>query len=77
MTRKNAARDSIFATSNSKRVWVVGDKGTILGSDDGGEHWNPHTSGTQSNLSSIFGTSDGKRLWAVGDWGTILEAAVP
>ena len=57
--------------------WAVGENGTILESDDGGEHWNARNSGTPNNLYSIFGTSDGKHLWAVGDNGTILEAAIP
>jgi hypothetical protein len=60
-------------TSDGKRLWAVGDRGTILESDDG-EHWNARSSGTPNGLLSIFGTSDGKRLWAVGDIGTILES---
>jgi photosystem II stability/assembly factor-like uncharacterized protein len=65
---------SIFGTSDGKRLWAVGQSGTILESDDGGEHWNPRKSGTRNYLNGIFGTSDGKRLWAV-DWnGTILES---
>ena len=62
---------SVFGTSDGKRLWAVGDKGTILESSDG-EHWNARISGTTSDLSSVFGTSDGKRLWAVGVRGTIL-----
>jgi len=64
---------SIFGTSDGKRLWAVGDKGTILESSDG-EHWNPLTIGPPNALTSIFGTSDGKRLWAVGEKGTILES---
>ena len=63
---------SIFGTSDGKRLWAVGDDGTILESDDGGEHWSARDSGTQCSLSSIFGTSDGKQLWAVGT--KILES---
>jgi photosystem II stability/assembly factor-like uncharacterized protein len=64
---------SIFGTSDAKWLWAVGDRGTILESDDG-KHWNLRASGTQNWLSSIFGTSDRNRLWAVGDKGTILES---
>jgi hypothetical protein len=32
---------SIFGTGDGKRLWTVGDKGTILRSDDGGGHWTP------------------------------------
>jgi len=64
---------SIFGTSDGKRLWAVGEHGTILESGDG-EHWTPRNSGTTNRLYSIFGTSDGKRLWAVGGNGTILES---
>ncbi len=75
----HAPRDinSIFGASDGKRLWAVGESGTILRSDDG-EHWTGLRSGTQDYLSSIFGTSDGKRLWAVGfnneDEGTIMQS---
>jgi photosystem II stability/assembly factor-like uncharacterized protein len=69
--------NSIFATSDAKQVWVVGESpSTILKSEDGGEHWRPLDTGLQEghyqHLSSIFGTSDGKRLWAVGANDTLL-----
>ncbi len=33
---------------SDKRLWTVGDEGTILESDDGSEHWNARDSGTQN-----------------------------
>jgi len=65
---------SIFATANGKRLWVVGEAGTILGSEDGGATWIARNSGTTNYLPSIFGTSDGSRAWTVGQNGTILES---
>jgi photosystem II stability/assembly factor-like uncharacterized protein len=65
---------SIFGTSDGKHLWVVGQNGTILESDDGGATWTARNSGTTNNLWSIFGTSGGQHLWAVGDHGTILES---
>ena len=53
--------------------WAVGDKGTILHTEDGGQSWEAQSSGTTNDLRSIFGTSDGAQLWAVGDKGTILH----
>ena len=56
---------SIFASGDGRRVWVVGRNATILESDDG-KHWNALDSGSPISLFSIFGTSDGKQLWTVG-----------
>jgi photosystem II stability/assembly factor-like uncharacterized protein/Mrp family chromosome partitioning ATPase len=64
---------SVFGTRDGKRLWAVGESGTIMESGDG-QHWDAQTSGTTNNLMSIIGTSDGKRLWAVGMSGTILES---
>ena len=72
-TRRNDL-SSIFGTSDGKRLWAVGSEGTVLESDDGGEQWDPRTSGTHNWLHSIFATSDGRRLWAVGGGGTIVES---
>jgi hypothetical protein len=62
---------SIFGTSDGKRLWAVGDDGTILESDDGGEHWSARDSGTQCSLlrssgpatASSFGPS-APRFWS-------------
>jgi hypothetical protein len=54
--------NSIFGTSDGKRLWAVDEKGTILASGDGGEHWNRRDSGTQKHLRSIIGSMDGLAL---------------
>jgi photosystem II stability/assembly factor-like uncharacterized protein len=56
---------SIFGTSDGRRAWAVGEKGTITESDDGGTSWRAGNSGTTESLNTIFGTTDGKRLWAL------------
>lgn len=66
--------DSIFATSDGARLWVVGSDGEIRESDDGGQHWTARNSGTHSYLHAILGAADGRRLWAVGEEGAILES---
>jgi hypothetical protein len=64
---------SVFGSSTGKSLWVVGDRGTILHSDDG-QHWSQQVSRTNQTLISIYGSSDGKALWAVGDGGAILHS---
>ena len=52
---------------------VVGDKGTILRTDDAGANWTPQKSGTSADLHSVFLAADGKRGWAVGHDDAILR----
>lgn len=52
--------------------WIVGDKGTILYTADGGENWEEQTSGIESALKSIAFIND-KTGWIVGNRGTILH----
>jgi photosystem II stability/assembly factor-like uncharacterized protein len=56
---------------NGQELWAVGDKGTILHTNDGGRKWEPVTSTTNKDLFSVAG--GGQELWAVGDGGTILH----
>jgi photosystem II stability/assembly factor-like uncharacterized protein len=65
---------SVFGTSDGRRVWVVGDLGTILESSDDGAHWGEQVSRAGA-LFSGFATSDGKRAWAVGFRGTIVDSS--
>lgn len=65
---------AIFGTSDGKRLWAVGNNGTILESSDGGASWGSLRSGTANHIYLIFGTSDGKRLWVAGEGSTILES---
>lgn len=52
--------------------WVVGDAGTILKTDNGGEMWTPQSSGTSERLYSVQFT-DSQTGWAVGFGGIILK----
>ena len=59
-----------FATPQSG--WAVGERGTILHTEDGGNSWRPQASGTSSELDSVaFATLQSG--WAVGERGTILH----
>jgi len=52
-TTENLA--SIYFT-DTLNGWAVGDNGTILHTDDGGENWEEQTSGTSNNLSDVYFT---------------------
>lgn len=56
---------------NDKLGWIVGDKGTILHTANGGSSWTVQPTGITKRLEGVcFNTSvDG---WAVGEGGTIL-----
>ncbi|NLF08510.1 MAG: hypothetical protein GX594_11095, partial [Pirellulaceae bacterium] len=45
--------------------WAVGDRGTILHSDDGGKNWRPQTSGVDCSLWSVC-FIDPQHGWAAG-----------
>jgi photosystem II stability/assembly factor-like uncharacterized protein len=55
---------------DDSQVWVVGDEGTILHSNDGGQTWQRRASGTKVPLQLLYGS--GGDLWTVGPRGTIL-----
>jgi photosystem II stability/assembly factor-like uncharacterized protein len=61
----------IFFT-DAKNGWIVGGKGTILHTTDGGENWENQVSGTEENLNRIQFIND-KEAWIVGDKGTLLH----
>ncbi len=52
--------------------WVVGDRGTLLRTVDGGETWHVQNSNTDGRLSSVV-FADAVSGWVVGDDGTILR----
>jgi len=54
--------------------WVVGDKGTILHTANGGVEWVAQSSGTDVKLSSVA-FFDSRNGWAVGEKGTILTTS--
>lgn len=42
-----------ISVESSDRVWVVGDRGVIWSTTDGGRNWKLHTSGTTANLYDV------------------------
>lgn len=52
--------------------WIVGDRGTILATEDGGNSWQTQTSGTREALHAV-GFGDPLRGWAVGSRGVIVH----
>jgi photosystem II stability/assembly factor-like uncharacterized protein len=59
---------------DSTHGWVVGDRGTILTTSNGGKTWRAQTSGTTSWLRGVDFV-DASHGWAVGDNGTILATS--
>ena len=59
-----------FATPQSG--WAVGQRGTILHTEDGGASWKPQSRGTASDLCSVAFVTP-QSAWAVGEYGTILH----
>jgi photosystem II stability/assembly factor-like uncharacterized protein len=57
---------------DGKRGWAVGDGGTILVTQDGGESWREQGSGTTVSLHAIEMLPNGKSGWVVGQGATIL-----
>ena len=66
----HALNSIIFKSPQSG--WIVGNEGTILHTDDGGNSWKPQTSGTQVSLTSVDSSSPPVG-WVVGHDGTILH----
>ncbi len=54
--------------------WVVGVKGTIIHTVDGGEKWSTQVSGTERALFSVS-FADKSNGWVVGEFGTILHTS--
>src|SRR5262249_23765850 len=52
---------------------IVGEKGTLLCSHDGGERWEALKSDTTANLYAVWGSGP-KDLYVVGEKGTILHS---
>ena len=73
----NTLRDlrGIHSVANGSKIWAVGEDGTIVHSNDGGEKWNAQQSNTSLYLYSVHSAADGLRVWAVGEDGTIVHSA--
>ncbi|MEN6449342.1 MAG: YCF48-related protein, partial [Thermoguttaceae bacterium] len=50
---------------DSQRGWAVGDRGTILHTDDAGQHWRPQESGVDCSLRSVSFVNE-QLGWAAG-----------
>lgn len=62
---------SIHCTDNNT-CFAVGDKGTLISTTDGGEHWELQQTGTTQKLNAI--TCKGGNCYIVGDSGIVLKA---
>ena len=51
---------------------VVGDKGTVIGTDNGGKKWEKRSAGTVQNLLTVFAL--GKDAWLGGFDGVIMHS---
>jgi hypothetical protein len=57
---------------DAEKGWVVGDHGTILYTQDGGENWLIQVSQTEAHLSGVYFVNS-ITGWAVGEQGVILS----
>jgi photosystem II stability/assembly factor-like uncharacterized protein len=62
--RGDAELNDLFVLSPD-HVWAVGERGTILFSEDGGRNWRIQESGTTCSLRGVY-FLDSQRGWAVG-----------
>lgn len=65
-------RDVNFPIGETQSAWIVGDRGIILRTRDGGVTWQEQASPTDKNLYSVY-FIDNTNGWAVGDNGTIIQ----
>jgi len=61
--------DVVFADPD--HGWIIGDRGTLLATVDGGRTWTRQEAHTTNRLNEAF-FADAKAGWIVGDGGTIL-----
>jgi photosystem II stability/assembly factor-like uncharacterized protein len=64
-------RDIAFLDAN--RGFVIGDRGMLLATEDGGKNWRPAAVPVQENLTAVF--FRGELGWVAGWGGTILHTA--
>ncbi len=58
---------------DADRGIAVGEKGTVLATEDGAKTWQPRTSGTKENLLSVF--TVGSHAWTSGFDGALFHSA--
>ena len=68
----SSAINSVVFAADGQRGWAVGTEGTILGTRDSGQRWQPQKNEVRADLTSVAFAADGQRGWAVGEGGTIL-----
>jgi photosystem II stability/assembly factor-like uncharacterized protein len=59
------------AFADASNGWVVGIRGTILATHNGGQTWERQTSGTGKDLNAVRAV-DAQTAWVVGDGGILL-----
>jgi len=67
-----AGLTSVQMLEDGLRGWAVGESGTVLATNDGGETWMAQGSPTAHRLRSVYFASDGEHGWAVGEQGTVI-----
>ncbi len=70
---RNNLRKGTFE-AQTQRLWVVGDKGTLLLSDDLAKTFRVVPVPTEENLFSVGSTEDGNTLFVGGNGGTLLSS---
>jgi photosystem II stability/assembly factor-like uncharacterized protein len=59
-------------TYGTEHIWLVGARGSIYHSPDGGKNWKPQVSGTKDLLTSVEFSNE-KTGWITGIYGIILK----
>lgn len=59
-------------TYGGEKIWLVGARGSVYHSPDGGKSWSPQLSGTKDLLTSVDFINE-KQGWISGIYGTILK----
>ncbi len=70
-TNQKRELDEVFFV-DSLKGWMVGEKGTILFSKDGGKSWTEQVTDTKADLQTLF-FMDNYTGWVAGKKGTILK----
>lgn len=61
--------------ADERRGWIVGAKGLVLGTDDGGRSWRAQRSGTERSLSLVYAI-DAMTVWVGGGYPpTVLSSS--
>lgn len=55
---------TMHVSADGQHAWIAGDRGRILATDDGGDHWHAQNTGTTQDLSVVAFRKDGQSGWA-------------